>query len=238
MAGFYLNETSLNIARGLVSRTSSVHKFGAVPEMSTNTTGTIWDKNDTLYPWSSFSSASTLTVQTVAAGDNGKKITIIGLDADYNEISEEVTLSSSATVTTTASFIRVYRAYVSSGATNVDDIDVRIGSTTVLMINADKGQTLMSIYTVPDGYTGYLCQGTATVENAGDATIDMFIRYYGQDAFRIGHTAEVTSGGMPYNYTFTVPQKIPSRSDIDIRATVRSNNSRVTAAFDLILVQE
>ena len=55
----------LNIARGLVKGTTYIHKFGAVPSMSTNTTGTVWDVGDTLYPWSAFASASTLTISYI-----------------------------------------------------------------------------------------------------------------------------------------------------------------------------
>ena len=43
---------------------------------------------------------------------------------------------------------------------------------------------------------------------------------------------------MPYNYKFTVPIALPEKTDVDVRATVRSNNSRVTAAFDIILIQD
>ena len=50
----------LNIGRGLIKGTESIHKFGAVPAMSQNQTGTIWDKNDTVYPWSAFDTAGIL----------------------------------------------------------------------------------------------------------------------------------------------------------------------------------
>ena len=63
----------------------------------------------------------------------------------------------------------------------------------------------------------------------------MFIRYFGNEAFRVGHTFEVAGDGGPYLYEFCIPVKIPEKSDIDIRATVRSNNARVTAAFDILL---
>jgi hypothetical protein len=79
-------------------------------------------------------------------------------------------------------------------------------------------------------------QGTASIQYGGDATIDMFVHYYGQTSFRIGHSGEVAGTGMPYSYKFTVPIQIPEKSDIDIRATVRSNNAHATAAFDVILV--
>ena len=83
----------LQVARGQIPGHSALHKFGAVPEMSVNTTGTVWDIDDTLYPWSAFSSASILTVDRANASDAGKTIVIIGLDANYNEISEKIKLT-------------------------------------------------------------------------------------------------------------------------------------------------
>ena len=231
------NNYFFNIGLGDIPGTSQVHKFGAVPAMSNNTSGTIWDVNDTFYPWSSFSTAFALTIPAVNASDDGKDVTIIGLDASYNEISEEITVSSSASVTTTNTFIRVYRAYVSGGGTNVANINMQIFGTTVCRINAGKGQTLMAIYTVPAGYTGYIMQGTATCQYGADATGDMFVRYFGQTAFRVGHSFEFSGAGGQYFYKFTVPVVIPEKSDIDIRASVRSNNARLTAAFDIILVE-
>ena len=65
----------------------------------------------------------------------------------------------------------------------------------------------------------------------------MYIRYFGQDAFRIGHSLEVAGVGGQYLYQFPVPLKIPEKTDIDVRAEVRSNNARVTATFDIILVE-
>ena len=231
-------DSPLSIAQGEVNGHSGEHKFGAVPAMSQNQTGTIWDINDTTYPWSSWSSAGTVTIPAVNASDNGKKVTIVGLDADYNAQSEEITVSSSAAVTSTNSYIRLYRAYVSEGATNVAAINVQKSSVTVLRINANMGQTLMAIYTVPAGYTAYLVQGTATVQDGADATGNMYVRYDGQDAFRIGHSFEVAGDGGQYFYKFAVPIKLPAKTDVDVRATMRSNNARITAAFDMILVQD
>lgn len=231
---YYPNEdTRLNIARGLVKGTSFIHKFGAVPSMSTATTGSVWDVNDTIYPWSTWSAASTLTIAANVA-DNGKTVTIYGLDADYNTIDETVTISGGA-ATTTKSFIRVYRAFCS--AQNSNNIDIKVSSTTVARITAGLAQTLMAIYTVPAGYTGYLMQGTMSAQAGADATGNMHVRYYGQSSFRVGHSFEVSGGGGQYTYNFAVPNVIPEKSDIDVRVTTRSNNGRYTAAFDLILVK-
>ena len=68
-----------------------------------------------------------------------------------------------------------------------------------------------------------------------DATGNMFVRYAGQTAFRAGHSFEVSGNGGAYEYDFRVPIQIPSKSDIDVRARVRSNNARISAAFDVVL---
>ena len=226
----------LQVARGQIPGHTQLHKFGAVPALSINTTGTVWDINDTLYPWSSWATAGTLTVDRASASDAAKTITIIGLDANYVEQSENVTLTTATGNPTTKSFIRVYRAYMYNGsATNVGNIDIKKGATTVARITANKGQTLMGVYTVPAGYTAYLSQGVMSVQSGADATGDFFVRYGGETAFRIAHTFEVASA--EYFYAFHVPFPLPEKSDVDIRASVRSNNARCTAAFDAILIK-
>ena len=229
----------LNVSRGKVRGASMIHKFGAVPAMSQNTTGTIWDKNDTIYPWSVFDTAGTITASIVNASDNGKQVVVIGLDSNYNEVSEVFTLSSAATANGTVSFKRVFRAYLINGSTNnVGDINFTKNGTDVLRITATKAQTLMTIYTVPAGKTGFLYKGVCTAQASADATGNMFIRYFGQNAFRIGHSFEVSGSGGKYEYNFTFPIQIPEKSDIDVRIITRTNNGRYTAAFDLLLIDD
>jgi len=226
----------LGVAANHYDGLSHIHKFGAVPAMSQNQSGTIWDVNDTTYPWSAFSSATTLTVDRASASDADKQVLITGLDSGYNEISETVTLTSATGNATTQSFIRVYRAYMTNGsATNVGSISVKASTTVVAQITAGKGQTLMAIYTVPAGYSAYVLKGAATCQDGADATGDMFVRYFGESAFRVGHSFEVCGDGGEYMYDFGIPLRIPEKSDIDIRASVRSNNARLTAAFDVLL---
>lgn len=227
----------LQVSRGQIPGHSVLHKFGAVPSMSINTTGTIWDIDDTLYPWSALTSAGTLTVDRASASDANKTITIQGLDANYKQISENVTLTNATGNATTQSFIRVYRAFMHNGsAANVGNIDIKISTTIIARITAGKAQTLMGVYTVPAGYSLYLTQGVMSVQSGADATGNFFIRYGGESAFRIAHTFEVASA--EYFYAFHAPFKLPEKSDVDIRADLRSNNARITAAFDAYLIQE
>jgi len=226
----------LGVAANHYQGLSHVHKFGAVPAMSQNSTGTIWDVNDTAYPWSSFASAGTLSVPAVNASDNGKTIRIIGLNASYDLIQEVVTVSSAGATATTSSFIRVVEAFITNGsAINVADINVQKGGVTVMRITAGKAVSHAAIYTVPAGYTAYIMKGAASCQSGADATGDMYVRYFGEASFRVGHSFEFSGAGGHYMYEFGIPLRIPEKSDIDVRASVRSNNARLTAAFDILL---
>jgi hypothetical protein len=239
MASSYIwdEQFDLNVARGKVRGASSIHKFGATPSQSINTTASVWDKGDTLYPWSAFDTAGVLVVAQVGSDDNGKILTVQGLDDDFNLISEDFTLSSSGTVTGTETFKRVYRGFISDGG-NVGQINVSRGGTQVLRIIAGAGQTLMAVYTVPAGYTGYLYQGIASAQSGADATGFMYVRYNTVGTtFRVAHTFEVSGDGGPYNYNFSFPQVLTEKTDIDVRLTTRSNNGRFTAAFDILLIK-
>lgn len=228
-------DSPLSIAQGEVTGHSGEHKFGAVAQMSTNTTGTIWDVNDTVYPWSSWSTAANIQLPACNASDNGKKITIVGLDSNYNLQTAEMTLDSGGVTAGTETWSRIYRAFISEGAVNVGDVLIQKSSVTVAKISAGYGQTLMSIYTVPAGYTAYLTNIGATVESGGDASVFAYTRLTGESQFRIKHSFELANS--QYYYKFGVPLVLEEKTDVDVQATMRTNNSRATCTFDMVLVK-
>jgi hypothetical protein len=221
----------------------SIHKFGEVQTLSVNTKGTVWDRDDTIYPWSAFDTHGTLVVQVVLPNnessiqtdDDGGTIEIVGLDSNYDELTETVTISS-GTATTINSFKRVFRAYftASSGYEPSDNrILIKRGSTVVAQITEDFGQTLMAVYTIPDGFEGYLMRIDSTA--ASSCNLSLYTRSSGTGSFRIQHRASLSSEGGQYSVDYPVPQPLPARTDIDIRAIAGDNNSNVTATFDILL---
>lgn len=226
----------LDVARGLRPDASIIHKFGANFDIDTGTTPeSVWTGGG-LYPWDEFDSAQTLYCISTSASDTST-MTIQGLDENYQQQTETVTLTGTSAVSTTNTFIRVFRMQYNHGSSNVGTITARVDSgtgTVVAQIDAEFGQTLMAVYTVPAGYTAFLLAGDMTINAFRDVQLKFFIREFGSP-FRIAHMAE-TRG--VYRYDFPAPLPIPEKSDLDVRIDdVSLSNSRCTANFDLVLMR-
>jgi len=226
----------LQVSRGLVDGHKRVIKFGYNGVIQ-NVEETIWDVGG-LYAYPS--SAVTMTATSSAgASDENVEVTIQGLNTNYAELSETVTLNASGTATTTGSFLRVYRAFVSSSSASSGNISITNSSTTYAYISIADQQTLMALWTVPAGYTAYLFQidTTAfTVQNNKVATIRMLTREV-NGVFRTQNKFDLFAGS--YHQDITCPQPIPEKTDIEFRAIADSSNAdlRVSSTFDIIYIE-
>lgn len=228
----------LNVSMGKMRGARYIHKFGAVPQLSQNTEGSVWDVNDTVYPWSAFDTPAAASVLAVSAGDDGKTIEVEGLDENFDVVKEDIVVSSAGAVTGTQVFARIYRAFIKVGDSNEGNIDIQVNATTVARISAGIGQTLMSVLTIPDGHTGYMFKGICTAESGADGSGFMLARYAGTTAFRVGHTFEVNGSGGEYQYETSFPFPFPERTDIDVHIKTRTNNGRYTVAYDILIIED
>jgi hypothetical protein len=233
---------SINLPAGF----GQIHKFGAVPSMSQDTNGTIWDENDTIYPWATIDANGVLTVSVVESNNesntstaqDGDTVEIQGLDGNYNLQIETVTISGSS-ATTINNFKRVFRARFIAATgfdPNTKRILIKSGVTTVAKILEDLGQTLMSVYTIPAGFTGYLMRLDVTAQGTATGSFKLFARPGGVGSFQLKHVAEVNGVGGPYQLEYPIPQSFPEKTDIDARMHTFSNNGRYTCTFDILLV--
>lgn len=226
----------LQVSRGLIDGHKRVFKFGYNGEIQ-NIEETIWDVGG-LYAYPS--SAVTMTATSSSgATDENVEVTIQGVDTNYDELSETVTLNASGTATTSGSFLRVYRAFVSGGTASAGNISITNGGTTYAYLSAADQQSLMAMWTVPAGYTAYLFQidTTAfTVQNNKVATIRMLTREV-NGVFRTQNKFDLFQGS--YHQDITCPQPIPEKTDIEFRAIADSSNAdlRVAATFDIIYIE-
>jgi len=224
----------INISAGLTPGMANVHKFGAVSTTSA-TYDTVWSKGGAYaFP----SSASVVTVASSSGTDSdtantgAETITIQGLDGSYNEVEETLSLNGSTGVTGNQQFLRVHRAFIASGVTNVGNIDIKHGSTVICYISAGMGQTQVAYYTVPAGKTAYLKAFAATQNKNQENSVRMFQRPSG-GVFRV--VSELNLYGNNMHTLFTIPIRFTEKTDIDVR-TYTGSNCTVSAMFDLLIV--
>lgn len=246
MATGYITEQNLNIARGLVRGASVIHKFGRNPNVG-GTPETIWEQGG-VYTY--LTVASTVYVygadaQDGAAGTGARTVTVQGLDADYNEIEETLTVDGAVS---TQSFLRVFRAFVASAGslqTNKGNVLVSTGASgggTVLAKIATigtgtvygQGQTNLALYTIPAGKTGFITNWNIGVGAYNDAvTANLYTREVGNGLiFRTRDVMDVP-GGL-HQRIYQVPFTLPEKTDIEVRA-IASSGTNMSSTFDIVL---
>jgi len=234
----------LAVQQGKVPGYSMINKFGYNSSIGSGSFETIWETGDD-YPWQS----TAVTVDVVSddtnddvAGTGARTLRIQGLDGSYNFAEETVDMDGTTTVTTTQTFLRVFRMSVETAGTsgnNIGNISVTYtgGSDVAATITAGNGQTLMTLYTIPAGYTGYLL--SMNISSGKDQ--EMEFKFIQRDnsvanaAFQTKQFLDVRGGQT--TVIFNAVNVIPQKSDIYVSGKASSTSS-ASASFDLLLVQD
>ena len=175
----------VEVAKGNVAGHALVHKFGrndAVPNGS-------WAHVNLLGSAAWMIQAAT-QVRVKAgngaddtAGNGAREITVVGIDDNFAEVTEAIaTAGAGASSNSSASFWRVYRAYVSAAGTysaaNTAAVVIENSAGTVNLINIaiGEGQTQFCAYTVPLGKTAYMLSAHVHLHSGKTANFRMFQR--------------------------------------------------------------
>ena len=144
----------MNVARGLVKNHTSLNISGYQATVAStfipiweNAAGYVYPTNGTMLLWSS------------SASDVAVLIQINGLDANYDQISEELLLTNGTTgVQTVKAYKRINGITVIDGVNPVGTISLGNNAKTeeYAKIAIGAGTSSMSIYTVPAGHTFFL----------------------------------------------------------------------------------
>jgi hypothetical protein len=132
---------------------NSVRNIFGYNEAIPSTLTTAWElPSNYVYP----TEALTMTVTSNAA-DADYTILIKGLDENYDEIQESITLDATGTATTINQYFRindVVTIATPGGAygSPQNDIVITNSGTTYAQVDADKGKNQAAIFTVPRGY--------------------------------------------------------------------------------------
>jgi len=248
----YQNKTEpfeLQVARGFIEGHRNVTVFGYNADVDTSEV-TVWPVAGILtHPAAALQmKVSSTSASDTAAGTGARTVTIQGLDANYVEISETVTLSGQTEVLTTNSFLRINYALVAtvgSGKSAAGDIYFGTGTVTAgvpatiyNIIKFDFNNTVTGHYTVPAGYSAYLSQGLFSAGQASGST-QVRGRLLTTGVDNVRRTAAVTTvnNGVA-DYTFEYPLRIPEKTDLEATALGSANNNGASCMFILLLVRD
>ena len=219
---------------------SNIHKFGSHPSITKAALpNEIWDGASS-YTFPSDSGQS-LKIKS-SDGSDSQNVVVIGLDDAFKEQIKTVTLTGTTAVSIAGTWTRVYRMYNDSASDFAGDISITdtTQATTYAKVLGSNNQTLMSIYTIPSDYTGYLLNYKCSGHNAASSTIISYTvqirtREFGK-AFRTREVFGVTTQtSVEYNFAF--PMELPPKSDIVFTVTsANSNGGSVNADFDIALL--
>lgn len=235
------------IVMGLVPGHSIITKFGRNSDIDSGTLPEdIWE-NGGLYTGFS-SAAQTLDVVSDSTNDTGagsgaQTMKLVGLDSNFDEIEETITLTGEVVVVTTKLFIRFFRAIVltaGGGGTNAGIITISQTTSGDVMgsIQTSQGQTNIGAFTVSNDKSGLLRRIRVGLAKsvAGPTTVrfEVCVRSFGGAWLSI-RTFELSEGS-DLGSEFITPILVSEKTDIVLRITEASGNDiRVDTSFDIEL---
>jgi hypothetical protein len=241
----------IHIANGQMLNTKHINKFGYNAGVPSSWELIAVNSNNITYP----TTADVVSLVSTHADDDGTDLAnegaftveIQGLDANYNEQSATVTMTGQVAVTTTETFLRVFRMSVESsydddGATGIITASID-GNVQATISPTYDNQTLQCSYTIPAGKTGYLIrmQATATKSNK-TGMVGFFIREFDDidgsatTCWKVKQLIETFRNSTTID--FPVPIVIPEKADCELRAKNIEDNSLISigGTYDLLIV--
>ena len=225
---------TINISAGAATGYGGINKFG-YREIDSHATNyySVTSQGDYDFP----SLAGTASVSSSSGSDNGGTVLVSGLDANYAEVEETITVGQSGS----QQFLRVHRARLvtanHSSGRNQGNISVDIGSDTLAYIPTGYGQTLQAIYTVPAGKTAYIFQMDGGVDEKEKPVHFRIVTRDNTVANAAWNTRQFMV--MESNYVSqkqTIPIRVTEKSDIVLEANSTDGQIEVSGGFELVLV--
>lgn len=225
----------LQVARGQVAYHSVRNIFGFNNAIGT-AFRTPWElANTNALPL--ISVASQLDVASSDAGDTSQVVRLIGLDADYNEIAENVSLNGTSTVTTTNSF-KAINDFLTLSGNCAGNVTAKISSTVYAQITAGTGRNQASVFTVPANHSLYLTRIDAFSATATGAS--KYITFLNKNTFSDGRVFNVaeTTFAQRMDIMRVGPFKVSEKTTLEFQAKTNSTTAEVGIFGEGFLIRE
>jgi hypothetical protein len=235
------------VGMGLIPTQIRTNALGHNPSIANGGAADVWEGGGD-YNW--LPSAATLQVSSTsandaAAGTGGRTVTVIGLDANYLQIQETLTLNGVTPVLTTKQYLRVNTFVLStsgSSSKNAGDITLQVsgGGSIVNIMRVGYGFGRCCVYTVPANCTLFIKSAVFTILAPSNATNNTavfgFFTRLVDGTNRIPLEFQVTSV-VPYRHDIDTGLIITQKQDFCLRVTNTAQAAtNVTAAFEGVLV--
>jgi hypothetical protein len=256
MSFFYPSITSerrhedfpLQVARGQIPGHRNVTVFGFNPDVDTAQLS-VWPLPSLIsFPATALQMTVSSTSANDASGGTGARTVVVqGLDANYNEVSETVTMNGQTAVTMTNALLRVnYASVVTTGSGNSAAGDIYVGTGTVTagvpatvydIIKFDYNVSTTGSFTVPAGHTAYVSQGLFSAgQSVGSSPVQGRLLTRGLDNIRRTAAVTTVNNGVA-NYVFEYPLAVPEKTTLEATAIGTANNNSVSSMFIVLLVK-
>ena len=206
----------LQVARDQITWHSPLNLFGNTTALGSTAFGPLWEGltgagGTYAYP----ASAVIMTLASSSASDTAVTIRIFGLGAGYVLQTEDVALNGTTNVNTTKTFLRINKMETLSGNA-VGNVTAVNGAVTYAKITAGNGDTQMSIYTVPAGYTFYQTYYQADTNTSVTSGAYVKLRTYLVDnaAGGVIHALNQTAFVQQLSIPLSFPVAFAEKSDI------------------------
>ena len=238
----------LQVAKGNIPQTTSIYKFGYNPDVNGSLETITLMGGIYVYPAALMNVfVSSSNADDTLPGPGVRTIKIEGLDGDYNQVEEIIELAGQTQVQSTNQYLRVNRSYVltagtlggAQGTIYIADTGAVAGipSNDIYAQFSAEHQTQQAVYTVPAGFSLYVDEIVFTsAMSLGNkkAELSLVVREL-NSVFRekMKHVFQSNEGRFPYKYF----EKVPEKSDIELRAITDSTNNAISGTFQGILVK-
>lgn len=234
------------VAEGDYSYYTHLIKFAENRDIDLGETKDIWnfpDEGDYTYS----TTADIDSISSDSASDT-QEVRVFGLDENWEEVEQVVTLNGQTRVALGTPLIRCFRAYNDNGTDLVGNVYIYVNTalstgkpidTTKVRayIAIGENQTLMIQYTIPAGKTGYILNYTASISShvASSAVIKIVVRAFGK-IFRTQSKFALTSTGVGRStLDLPIPFVLPEKTDINATASSNTNNISVSGSYTVLL---
>ena len=218
---------ALAIADGKLSNAEVVNIFGYQISVG-NSFIPIWENATTYtYPGGEL----TMTAVSSSASDTANTVTVVGLDSNYEVVSDSQTLNGTSAVTLSGTdFFRI-NSVIITGGVNVGAITIVNGGTTYAQVRAGDGKSQAAIYTVPAGKSFFLYRLNAFSPDATTANYAAFRNFVVNNgsgtAFLVGQTGFLNELNIQRRFPF----KYGEKTDLQFQGRSETATAVLISAF-------